>query len=454
MAFDPVARGLAAKASNLAKAGDSEARDNTASARLRNARFAAATLAGQAPKEASKAYLQVVTTRNETQRFLGSATTAANVKHVSRTRKYIGQADVLGFTLSSQDFAMPSAAESVETDGGPCTLRTDAEVGGVCVVGSYGGAPSKALAAGATDDQSDMYLPAQFGLQIFKAGSAIYIKEEREYAVGAIPTYINNLVLNPAVPGESMLRGATDAPSKIGVPGTMASGGGWATATTLSSPIVLGVTAREIPSLGIIGASIEERLNDSGGDGTAGSGGYVARALAADPKIAYYNLARAGESAADNVASGMKRAAMYRYLTHVINAEGGNDFTDNRTIAQYIADMRTLNKRLKDAGVSKVYQLRLFPKTNSTSAWADLAGQTVRTNSASMSFLDFRAQADAAALTDPNCDGIIDLTPAVESQVETGKWLPGMTDDGTHPTPAAHGTIASLFRVELGKRGI
>ncbi len=433
--------------------GDPTARDSAASTRTRDARFAAATLAGLPAKEAAKAYLQIATTRNETFRFQGSATTAANVKHVSRYRMFTGQSPLAGIVLSLQDFSMPSAVESVETDGAPFTARGDIEIRGVCVVASWdGGASSKAVAGGATDTQADMALPSQFGFDMIPANEEIFIKIEREYAVGVLPTYINNL--NLSVPGESMLRGATDAPSKIGVPGPMASGGGWATATTNFAPTVLGITVREVPSFGIIGASIEERLNDTGGDGTAGTGGYVARALAADPKVAYCNFARAGESAADNVASGMKRAALYKYFTDLVNAEGGNDFTDNRTIAQYIADMRTLNKRAKDAGVRRVYQLRLFPKTNSTNAWADLAGQTVRANSASMSFLDYRAQADAAALTDPNCDGIIDLTPAVESASEPGKWLVGMTTDGTHPTPAGHGALATLFRAELTKRGV
>lgn len=435
---------------NAAAGGDAAARENVAAARLRNSRFAAAVLSGASQREAATAYLQVATTRNETERFVGSATTAANVKHVSRTRMFVGQSDLLGISFSLRSFAMPSNSVSVETDGPAFTARVDLEVNGVCVPATFdGGATWKVIPAGATDVQTDVLLPAQFGLMTFSAGTVIWVKLEREYAVGVLPTYIQNVNLSPAIVGESMLRGATDAPSKIGVAGAMATGGGWAIATTLSAPVALGITAREIPAFGVVGASIEEGLNDVAGDGVSGTGGYIRRALSVDPKISYYNLARAGESAADNVASGMKRAAMYRYLSVVLNAEGGNDFTDNRTIAQYIADMRILNKRLKDAGVRKVYQLRLFPKTNSTNAWADLAGQTVRANSAGMSFLEFRALADAAVRDDPNCDGLIDLTESVESTVEPGKWLPDMTADGTHPSPTAHGPLAIACRAKL-----
>jgi hypothetical protein len=400
-----------------------------------------------APAPTPAASLRIATTNNEIDRAAGSAATSANLKQVCRKRKFIGSADASTLVISASSFLVPTPS-TLETAGPAYVARADLEINGVCIAATWdGGATSKAIAAGASDVQSDPFTPAQFGLSAFPAGAQVWVKLEREYAVGALPTYQGLSAYSVPIAGESTLRAATGTASKIGTAGPMASGSGWASTAAHFGPVLLGIST--CPAFGIMGGSIEYCTNDPDGSGGEGTGGYLRRALMTGTKIAFMNMAKGSDSAYTFVAGFARRQAYFKYFTHALEGYGGNDFTDNKTAAQLVADKKTISAALKAAGVPKIYQIRLYPKSDSTDNWATLANQTVRTNSSGTGFLAFRAAVDAGMAADPNTTGMLDVTPAVESQAEPGKWqaaTPPKTPEGTHPETAAHGDMGVLSR--------
>jgi hypothetical protein len=413
--------------------------------RNRQARARAAFIAkGGTPTPSPTPTLRIATTNNEIDRVAGSAATSANLKQVCRKRKFIGSADASSLVISVSSFLVTSPSPTLETAGPAYIARADLEINGVCVPATWdGGATSKVIAAGASDIQADPFTPSQFGLTSFPAGAELWVKLEREYAVGDLPTYQGLSAYSMPIAGESTLRAATGTASKIGAAGAMVTGSGWASTAAHYGPVLLGVST--CPAIGIIGASIEYSTNDADGSGLEGTGGYLRRALMTGTKLAFMNMAKGSDGAYNFVAGFARRQAYFKYFTRALEAYGGNDFTDNRTAAQLIADKKTISAALKAAGVPKSYQIRLYPKSDGT--WDTLANQTVRTNIGGVGFVAYRTSVDAGMAGDPNTTGMLDVTPAVESQTEPGKWqVPGKTIDGTHPEPAAHGDMAVLVR--------
>ena len=154
---------------------------------------------------------------------------------------------------------------------------------------------------------------------------------------------------------------------------------------------------------------------------------------------------------------------------------GYNDLVNGRTLAQLQGDVIAIWLAM-DARGQKVYQTTSRPKTTSTDSWATVENQTP------FAYESVRVQfnawvRDSAPVTEVtlapvatgNTDsttiragdtghpltGYIDLASAVESSLNSGKWIAGSTIDGEHPDATRHAAIAALvdlsaLRTEVG----
>jgi lysophospholipase L1-like esterase len=86
-----------------------------------------------------------------------------------------------------------------------------------------------------------------------------------------------------------------------------------------------------------------------------------------------------------------------------------------------------------------VYVQTNLPATTSTDAFATTANQTVVASEAQRLALNASMRAGGVA----NAWGVVDTARWAESATDPGKWLPGLTADGTHPNRAGSVTIAT-----------
>jgi lysophospholipase L1-like esterase len=141
--------------------------------------------------------------------------------------------------------------------------------------------------------------------------------------------------------------------------------------------------------------------------------------------------------------------ALLKYASNVICELGTNDINTSRTLAQIQSDLQTIWQAAKAAGVRRVAQTLIIPRTTSTDSWATAANQTPVSGFATGSTRDqlnawIKAQVGQGLL-----DGYIDPNPQVEDQANLGKWQTNgtasfATTDGTHPTAAFQASMATV----------
>lgn len=384
--------------------------------------------------------LQAVTNRGLWQSASGAATTAANNLHISRTNHTF-----IDVPVKSIAFSATTRVAGPETAGPGFILRADAEYNGVCVPFTWGGAPSRTLVSGDHDIVPDEIPATAFGVSQIPAGATVFIKYERELAVGVSAPYWGSD--GGAFAGESALRAPSGTASRIGIAGPLGTPSGYAGYSVIFGPIiVLGRPATKRGATVVYGASIETGTNDTA---TGTVTGYVGRAINSGTKLAACNLAVGGESLATFLTRPGYRLALAKYFPGgvAINGYGGNDYSGGQTREQTAINFADFSSRLKAAGLAKVGRVRMSPKADSTDSYATTTNQTVRAN-----FLAFRTYVDAQA--DPNLDLLIDLTTAQEPTGDPGKWVVNGTAnyatlDGTHPETPIHILMAPVFRSGL-----
>jgi hypothetical protein len=255
-------------------------------------------------------------------------------------------------------------------------------------------------------------------------------------------TFYNNY--QNAFLGEAMALSTTSISNQT-MGGTITNSGSYSHA-----PIaILGITRN--PSVIIIGDSlgvgwpdgedVEDTSNSATGYG--GKVGVIARSLG---NVPFINLCEGGEAASDGLSNSTARKLLWTKGSHVFTQYVVNDMRDSETSATTIAALQAIWANI--ASFQKIYQTTCTPLTTSTDSWATLGNQTVLSSEAQRQVFNAAVRAGISGIK-----GYVDITSALESSLNSGKWLvspsPPYTPDGIHPNQAANLLVAAggLFPV-------
>ncbi|TCP95280.1 hypothetical protein C8J46_1149 [Sphingomonas sp. PP-F2F-A104-K0414] len=389
--------------------------------------------------------LQVITSRN----FFhgeGVATTSSNNMDACRLPFTTGNAPIstIAFVYSTY------YGQNVKGPG--YLLRAHIEYNGIVVVLTFDGVTSRQLVSGEMDVRSDEVPASAFGLTQYPANFTGFEVTEREWVAG---TNRINIGTPLTMTGFGCVRGPIGSPSKIGVAGAFNnSNTTWAdySARFFGPTLIVGRPVGLMPAWITLGASIEAGTADDA------NRGYAARSAQIVPQYAQGNLARGGETSTGYLSSdGDSRRALYKYFNCAINGYLGNDYSGGTPKETGATNMATINAQLKAAGIKRILQVRMAPKSDTTDAYATTANQTVRTINGG--FNVYRNYIDAQALLDPNVNGIVDMTSVQEPANDTGKWAVNgtasyATADGTHPSAAMHALMVQPCRTAIDQQNV
>lgn len=160
-------------------------------------------------------------------------------------------------------------------------------------------------------------------------------------------------------------------------------------------------------------------------------------------RIPYVKLAKSGERANQFTAEG--RRHRWKYLdygiTHAIVEYATNDMSQNpATLSAVTTPLQEVWNALDSRGI-KVAQTTCVPRTTSTDSWATLANQTPMNAAFSPAGTNVRGQFNTYVKTLPSpVYYAIDINVNIEGTgADAGKWAPGKTTDGIHPSGPSHG---------------
>lgn len=423
---------------------------NRAVERFRNKmRTGTSMSSGEAPKK-----LQVVGSRGEINAIEGGAITASNQKQVGRSRQYLGTQDQSEIYLAFNGYFVDSATAG---NGYTCAevnasndyiIRASIEINGVIKRVKFGGQNQGTVVSGSPLYISDRLVPADFGLTVFPAQTEMWIKCEREFAVGQKAMFHQTATNNPAITGERFMVAPVTSPTQLDTPGELSTANSWVAQSHLWFPFcVLGVPVKPMVSVCTFGASIENGVNDGQGDGLNGAGGYFRRSLADvnGKKVARIHLAKSGETVKSWLNNSTKRRVMLDYVNHVMSGHGGNDYSTGESLANTQARWLQAWELMKAKG-AWVEHYALSPKSDSTDAYATVMNQTPRNGYATGgAWRDAGNQWCAAQVgVNPNLNAFVDLGEYQTDVVYKDRWRTDLgkpTDDGTHP----NAPIASIM---------
>jgi hypothetical protein len=297
----------------------------------------------------------------------------------------------------------------------------------------WAGATSKAISGG-LQAKSDVVISSVTGLPlIIPAGTKFW---ERTVNIGGTVT---NFPIQD-MPANCSTLGLDDgnSGSDLGNSGTIAATG---TPNTFGCSAIVGsVAAANARGFVLVGDSIVYATGDISSVGVKGGSGWLARWL--DPLYPWVKMACGGQSISD--VAGSASAAPGNFLaaigyTDTIFEHGINDLRLGRTQAQILADQQTVYARYS----GRKYQTTITTRTDTSNAYADVSGQTVKTdgNMAALNPLNNAIRALPAQLT-----GYIDGADFSMSARDSDLWggpFPPVTD-GTHPTSAKAAAMAAI----------
>jgi hypothetical protein len=221
--------------------------------------------------------------------------------------------------------------------------------------------------------------------------------------------------------------------------------------------------------IGCRGDSIASGYGDT--DNISDYGRGWPRRASAD-RIPVVNVAMSGSQYTSGITA--LRSAYMSQCTDVFDEGGINDINAGVALATLQASSLSIAKRDSLAGV-RVWRSTLTPYTTSTDTWATTDNQTVVNATYETHRTDFNdwvrdgAPIDStgtAIATGTSASGTLragdsghpyagtfDITPAVESGINSGKWIPGLvcltgSPLGLHPNSAGAAAIAALDSVQ------
>jgi lysophospholipase L1-like esterase len=229
------------------------------------------------------------------------------------------------------------------------------------------------------------------------------------------------------------------------------SGGIAVNAANIYGPIAIrGVADSLHPTFAIVGDSIADGTGDS--FDAFGNRDYIARGLG--DNYAYTQLTRAADVARFFAGKETPRNYTGRLatgsgaITHMICSLGRNDVTGGDSLAEMQRNLRTVWRLYADRGI-KVYQTTISPITTSTDKWRTTTGQTIIAHEANRVALNDWIRTTPAPLS-----GYFDAVDYFETARNSGIWKVNgeeryFTDDGTHPSAAAHKAAAASIDSSL-----
>ena len=265
---------------------------------------------------------------------------------------------------------------SYSTSGGPqgdgptsLTVACSVEpVAGTIFRGFFSGAPTGTVAPGAVlySDPVGCFIPKGtfFFVRTYVSGN---------YPLGMTLNYAHGLgqdtTGDPSVTSDSGEGVASPSGTDVTASGSISS----AYVTSYSPFCILGTTRTLSPVFVVVGDSIANYSDE------APDMGWVTRALANQWPLV--KTAQPGETMQEWVTDGTSvslveaRRRLFRYGTHFVFADGRNDLSGGRTLAQIQADMITAwNMAMAQGGVS--WQATITPKVTTTDQYSTLGNQT------------------------------------------------------------------------------
>lgn len=403
---------------------------------------------------------QVVGSRGEMSLFESSATVSGDEKRIYRYRFYIGNSDCTELQIMHAGWLVGQNTGEANASN-DCRVSDTLEINGTVVRVQYSSSNDGDLNPG-SNLISDVVTPSQFGLSVFPAGMEIWGKTEMEVAIGEVLLQSRQNAFANVASGEGCVRAGTGATTQLDTAGPLTTGGGWATADEAYLPLaILGKPTSSMMAVATMGASIVYGVDDGSGDGVQPSGGgFMRRAINhvdGAIKIASVSLARPSEEANTLAGSMTNRLTVMQYINHVILSQGGNDYTQGKTVNGTITNVRSIRSQIKTANSSAhITELYLFPKTDSTDGWTTQGNQTPRTD-----FETGGTWRDAFNDTLVSDVGVNDLDAAfnftagvVTDTTNLDRWRTDIqsTTDGTHPSSSAHDDMAVDFGEHLSAR--
>jgi hypothetical protein len=378
----------------------------------------------------------------------------------TRMQMKTGRADLseLRFVYSNF-YLLPNSG--VETNAGNTfTLQVAVEWPGYGVrqVTFSGSADPVTVADGIAALVSDALLPSAFSVALtaFPKNTVFWLRSRRIVAQGA--RHVKHGASGSS--GEITTYNNGTFPSQLLAEGAMIKRTDGADAQAELGPQAIIGRAVGTPDIAVcvIDDSIADGNNDNdiAGLGSAG-GGFMVRGLwnVGGGSIPWIKQT-CGGSTAQNMANGLtKRSVYWQWVTHVFCDYGTNDFVSGaRTQAQVLADLRTIWNATKTASGSKVRrteQMWLIPRVGSSNAYVDTAGQTpINGFAVGGDRRDALNVAMQANVGQNGLDAVLNPNTALADGALPDRWRVNgtanyATNDGVHPSPAAHVLAAPVM---------
>lgn len=322
------------------------------------------------------------------------------------------------------------------------------------------------LADGEPFKMSSGLTPSQFGLSAFPGNGEYWIRTIRDNSVGDTKCIYQPTAGTGLPVGEASWNSATTGTNTNQLLGSGALNGTSLTSTGSSFMVTMLVglgTEHSVSVLGI-GDSIMQSQGETSinvGDGSS-SGGFFRRAMYSAGRV-YTLIARSSTTIATFNANSTKRSVLFPYFTHALVEYGTNDLQAGTTAATVWTSLKALYAALKTAGVGRVEQSLIVPRTGSGGDMTLPSGQTPITSFANGDTNGRKTLNDTiiAGVSAANkLDGYIDTASAVAAPTQTDVWdnvehstsagTPIVNTDGTHPLPAGHILMAAPVQTRAG----
>jgi hypothetical protein len=408
-----------------------------------------------------QARTQIVGTRGSIAAGATAAIVTANqLQRIHRMRHYLGGQDIARIAVVHGNYYTSTTSGEL-TPGNSCDLQGSLEIPTVGVSRfKWSGNNTVTLADGNAYTISDWLLPSAFSLSKFTKNTQVWLRTSETIASGG--KFCTWPAPGGNIGGEATVQSTATADPQLDTPGVLSLTVGADTYVQITTsgrlPLaIIGqtVSGAIIVSLVAIGSSILWGNNDNqgAGDGVSNAGGYFQRAMASvsSNHMPYLRIASAGETC-QNFLDGTKRQALLTGLkalnsngrnpiTHALCDFDSNGMANGLTGAQAYVNTKAAYVIARAAGIQRVEQVNIQPRTTSTDSYTTVANQTPITG-----FEIGGIKRDAfqtAVLADigsgTGADAFLDLSVATQSLSATDKWLTDevtaqyLTTDGLHP---------------------
>lgn len=390
--------------------------------------------------------LRVAATRGEVPNLIGPTVSTTNqLRKIFRSAHTLGPVAFKELRLVYGNYAGNASGEALP--GNTTDLEAALEIGGAYVAATFGGLATLTMSDGQALAVSDAFLPAAFSLSSFAASSTVYQRHSRTIVSGG--KFVRAEAAGWTGDGAAQCDPASG--NQVNATGALSTTGNYTSYTECIKPLAiigLPVGSTAWVCVGGVGDSILYKTND-----TIAGGGWFQRGLASvnGAAMPYIRMAIPSERG-QTFASGTRRQQLFQYLTHVICNYGTNDLGAARTGAATLTDLRAIWTAAKAAGVQRVEQAPILPRTAGAWTLADGSDQTYVAGFEPSS-PTYKSGLNASILANVGANGLdatLDFTPDVQLSGNPDKFdangVAGFaTADGLHPSTAKHATMATRF---------